>query len=85
MKIYTIHDAKAEFHFQPFYARTNADAMRTFTQTVNDNNPQNLIAQSPSDFTLFYIGEFDEQSGVISPAERHSLANGKDVQVQIQQ
>lgn len=89
MNIYTILDSKAEFHMTPFFARTDAEAIRTFVQAVNDqDNKQNLMAQSPADFTLFYIGEFDEKSGLISASFatvddeplRKSLGNGKDFQ-----
>lgn len=82
MKLYTIHDAKAEFYGQPFYARTNTEALRTFGQLVNDHQNGGLIAQSPADFTLFCIGEFDDLTGEVSSSGKQSLANGKDVQLQ---
>lgn len=65
MKIYSIYDTKAEAYMQPWYARTKGEALRSFEQAVND--PQSQLSKHPSDFTLFELGEFDEQMGILTP------------------
>ncbi|QCQ85097.1 nonstructural protein [Blackfly microvirus SF02] len=83
MKIYTINDSKASFYMQPFYARQNGEAIRTFAQAVNDtSNPNNLMARSPADYSLYEIGEFDELTGQITPVNPVSLGNGVDFKEQ---
>lgn len=82
MKLFTIHDNKSETFNQPFFARTNPEAIRYFGQMVNDRNPNNLLALSPTDFTLYSVGEFDEASGILSGAEPQALCNGKDVKIE---
>lgn len=79
-KIYTVHDAKAAFYGQPFFCRTNAEAIRSFSQVVNDSTHQ--IGQNHSDFTLFEIGEYDDQTGVITAKTPTPLGNGVDFKAQ---
>lgn len=76
MKLFSIHDAKAEFHQNPFFARTKEEAKRLFAQAVNDTAPNNQFNQSPADFTLFEVGNFDEVSGELTPLPKTSLGNG---------
>lgn len=76
MKMYTINDCKAEFYQNPFFARTNDEAKRLFSQAVNDKSQNNLMNQSPADFTLFECGSFDEVTGRVTSIEPMSLGNG---------
>lgn len=63
LKIYSIRDAKAENFNPPFYAQTHGIAERNFRQLVNDEKSQ--VNKYPTDFDLYYIGEFDDNSGKI--------------------
>jgi len=76
MKMYSIHDSKAMFYDRPFFARTDGEAIRMFSDAIND--PKTPISAHYADFTLFCVGEFDEQTGVVSPADSKSLGNGVD-------
>ena len=58
LKIFTIWDAKAEAYQRPFFANTNAMAIRSVTDAVNDSS--HPLGQHPEDYSLFAIGEFDE-------------------------
>jgi len=78
MKLYSVNDAKAGFYGNPFSARTNSEAMRNFQQAINDTNPNNLMNAHPADFSLFEIGEFDDETGQITPIAPKHLANGVD-------
>lgn len=82
MKLYTIHDAKAEFYNQPFFARSNGEALRTFQRLVNDTDQNNMISASPSDFTLCAIGVFNDQTGeLVGVSAPVTITNGKDVKI----
>lgn len=63
--VYSIFDSKAEAHMQPFFADTHGLALRTFEKHIN--NPETIFNAHPADFTLFYIGTFDEQTGKLNP------------------
>lgn len=57
-KMYVIYDAKAEYYNKPYYAVNHEVAMRNAKRLCEDPNSE--IAHNPEDFTLFYIGEFDD-------------------------
>lgn len=80
-KMFTVHDHKAAYYSPPFYARTNMEAIRTFAQAVND--PTHDIGRNHSDFTLFELGEFNDQTGEITLLEtKAALGNGVDFKAQ---
>lgn len=60
-KVYAIRDAKAEFFGTPFLQKTEGEAERTFTTLANDTQTQ--IGQSPTDYDLYYLGQFDDNTG----------------------
>nr|WAE43593.1 MAG: nonstructural protein [Microviridae sp.] len=77
MRIFTVHDSKAEAHLPPFYMKTKAEAMRAFESTVQDKESQ--FHKYPSDFTLLELGEFDEISASIcTHAKPLILANAAE-------
>lgn len=63
MKIYTVFDRVTQVYGTPWYAHNNGDASRAF---------YNGYYKSPysEDMQLYYIGEFDEVSGVILPTSK---------------
>lgn len=65
--IYSIHDSKAQAFLQPFFSQTDATAKRSFEAAVN--TPEHGFSIHPSDYTLFGIADFDDQTGVITPFE----------------
>jgi len=75
MKIYTVYDSKAETHRLPFYSRSNGEAIRKFTDVINDSE-QNEMSLHSEDYTLYYIAEYDEITGTIVPMQHQSLGKG---------
>ena len=67
LKIYSIKDTKGAFE-APFLAQNDQLAARNVKTYINS---QKGIAESlyPEDFELWYIGEFDELTGIINAAE----------------
>ena len=61
MKIYTILDSKAGAFNLPFFQKTHGEAERNFNALVNDN--KSLVSQYPEDFDLYYLGEYDDETG----------------------
>ncbi|QCQ84714.1 nonstructural protein [Blackfly microvirus SF02] len=65
VQIYSVFDGAVSAYIQPFYARTKGEAIRMFSQAVND--PQSQLAKHYLDYTMFYLGEFDDGSGLFLP------------------
>lgn len=66
-KIFSVYDVKAEAYARPFFAETRGVALRSFQDIANDPNHQ--IGKYPSDYTLFEIGQYNDQSGELVNAE----------------
>lgn len=71
MRIYTVHDSKAEAYLQPFFAANDAVAMRYLETAANDSGHE--FARHAEDYTLFEIGGFDETTGNMDPVHPRSV------------
>lgn len=63
INIFAVFDKKAVSYLQPFYFPQKGQAIRSFEDAVND--PQTSFNKHPEDYSLFKLGEFDDQSGII--------------------
>jgi len=75
LKIFSVFDAPVGAYLQPFFCRSNGEAIRSFQDACNDGKTQ--FAQHPNDYTLFYLGEWDDTGGVLdtsTPARVGSAA-----------
>ena len=61
--VFAVKDEMTNRFMEPQYARTEIEATRIFTMQVNDIK---LWKDNSADFSLFKIGEFDEEKGFIS-------------------
>lgn len=81
LKMFSIFDHKALSYSRPFFCKTQGEATRMFMDEVNRPNPDNMLYNHPADFTLYYVGSFDEQTGEVLPeAPSFRIANGTEVQ-----
>lgn len=63
--VFSIFDSKAEAFNTPIFLPAKGQATRTFEDQVNDeSSPFN---KHPGDYTLFLIGEFDTDTGLLTP------------------
>lgn len=75
LNVYAIYDEKALSYGIPFFAKTDGIAKRLFADLCDD--PQSTVYKHPSDFKLYYLGEFDESTADLVPnARRVWLATG---------
>lgn len=65
--VFSIRDSKANVFFHPFYQPTREVALRIFDQMANDQDT--IVGRNPEDFTLYELGEFDAEKGVITMHE----------------
>lgn len=66
-RIFSIRDTKAEFYYTPFAQKTHGEAERSFSDLAS--NEKTSIGQHPEDFDLYYLGEFDDQTGKFQPTD----------------
>lgn len=67
LKAFTIRDAKGEVFHPPFFKRHHGEAERDFTALVRD--PKSQMHQFPEDYDLYFVGEYDDQTGVFKSLE----------------
>ena len=69
-KVFAVYDSKAEAYLPPFFAQTDGLAIRLFQQAANEVN-HNFNKWS-EDYTLFTIGEWDQDSGTLFAAKANT-------------
>lgn len=69
--IFSVWDSAAALFLEPFVAPTVEFALREFKRVVNSEGHQ--MNQYPSDYTLFYVGKFDQSTGKLEALEPTSL------------
>lgn len=75
LEVLAVRDRSAQFFFPPFFVRTNVEGLRMFQKLMED--PARTGAKS--EYDLHQIGEFDDQTGAITPVMNIPvLANGAD-------
>ena len=67
MKLYAFKDVKAASFIEIFPAKNQYTALRSVSGIVNEAGEKTLFAKYPEDFQLFYLGEMDEDTGLITP------------------
>lgn len=76
MKIYAIKDNAIEAYGQPIFVRAQGQAVRSFTDECK--NTESQLHKHPADYDLYYIGEYDDETGRITPAEPERVARAID-------
>lgn len=71
--ICAVHDKASELFMRPFAVPAVGVALREFADAVN--NPESDFSKHPDHYTLFTLGEFDDNSGELTSAVA-SLGNG---------
>lgn len=75
--LYAVYDRCSRVYDGPIPQSNDDTAIRAFTQMVN--NPQSTVAQSPEDFTLFVVGQFDNATGEIIPQVPEKLIAAHEI------
>lgn len=71
IKAYSIFDAKVHTWSRPFFELTAGAAVRTVSQVLRD--PGSMLSAHPADFSLWFCGEFDEDTGQLVPVAPVSM------------
>ena len=75
-KMYSVYDQAAGVYDRPIPARGHGEILRVFGDLCVSSDHH--FGQHPEHYTLFYIGEFDDERGVFIGLEtgNQALANG---------
>lgn len=68
-----MYDAAAKVFTKPFFLNTDAMAIRSFSDAVNNGDVDSFVNSHPEQFSLFKVGEFDDIEGVFIPIEKPEL------------
>lgn len=63
-KVFSVFDDAVKSFAQPFFAPTKESAIRSFRGLVEDKNA--LVNKYPHDYSLFELGEYDDQKGTLT-------------------
>lgn len=77
LKAFSVYDSKAEAYMQPFFMKTKGEALRAFMDTVGDSN--HPFHRHAEDYTLFYLGEFDDSNGEFSGEAPQAIARAHEL------
>ena len=61
--MYTVFDSKASAFKPPFFLSSDGEALRAFGDACN--NEQHDLGKHPEDYTLFKLGEYDDNKASI--------------------
>lgn len=75
-KCYSVYDKVAESFGPLFQANNDRVAQRNFSNLMISQFNQNPKTFVPSDFELYMVGGFDNETGVMSVVEKHLIATG---------
>ena len=74
--LYCIKDAKTGF-MTPVVEQNDAAALRNFSHAVNQS--ESIMYDSPNDFTLFKVADFDTDAGIIGIPSPTLVADASEV------
>lgn len=64
LKAFAVYDVKAASFGNPMFVATRGVASRLFTEACAD--ARSPMSKYPADYTLFEIGEYDPNSGILT-------------------
>lgn len=63
LKLLAVFDSAVSIYEQPFFMRSRGEAVRSWIDVTNDQKTK--FWAHPADYTLFEIGEYDDQTGTV--------------------
>jgi len=78
-QIFAVYDSQTKAFLTPFFARTADEAQRMIKMVMRD--PEHVFTVHNMDYSLFYMADFDDVTGVIEPDihERHRICHLKEL------
>jgi len=77
-KMYSVYDSAVGSYMRPFFCHNDPEAIRTFLMAQKDEATP--FFHHPEDYVLFYIGEFEEVTGLIKiPTSPRRVGSAPDL------
>lgn len=76
--VFCVFDSAAKAYLPPFFIRSVGEAIRSFTDAVSDTKHQ--FASHKEDYTLFQLGEWDDNSGMFSTIEPRKIVGAWEIE-----
>lgn len=67
LQVFSVFDSKTAAFSQPYLFQTKGQALRSFSDSVQD--PNSSFHKHPGDYTFFQLGEWDDEDGTLTPLE----------------
>ena len=71
--MYSVYDAKAGSFAQPFFSVNEQLALRAVSAVMADE--AHTFFLHAEDYTLYYLGDWDDETGALEPKQPAALAN----------
>lgn len=65
LKMFSVLDQKLKLWSPPMFMKHVGQAERTWQDLVNE--PESMLCKHPKDFSLYQVGEFDEETAESAP------------------
>jgi len=63
--VFAVFDDAVKSFMHPQFQQTQGQAIRSFIDSVNTESDKNPLHKHPADYTLFQIGTYDDQTGIL--------------------
>lgn len=77
--VFSTRDRAADVFSQPFFSPTKGTAIRSFSDEINRVDVNNMLNKHPDDFDLYYLGTYDDNTGLFDVERPSQVAVGKDL------
>lgn len=77
MQGFSVFDKAVGAYLPLFFARSKGEAIRSFAAVVQ--KPDHQFYNNKSDYTLFFVGSWDDQSGLFSPVEPSRVISAMEI------
>lgn len=67
LKAFSVRDSKVGAYNTPWFQKSIGEAERSFNELVKDE--KSMVSKYPDDYDLYFIGDYDDQTGVFSPLD----------------
>lgn len=82
MKIVVVRDIKANLWFNPIFSHSIGGSVRAFGDECTKPREGNPLADHPSDYELYHLGEWDETTGEFTLLDKpEQIAVGSNYKV----
>ena len=75
--IYMVFDTAAAIYMGPIVHRTDAEALRDFEAL--STNADTKVGQHPEDYSLYKVGMFNDNDGILKPLDKICLATAQEM------